>query len=150
MPEVQHLQHYTNLGVSRRQITKELQKYIIGSKKKHIWQLYVGSTHHACLHLINHEEAVIQLFNIQSSVPKWSKICVEELHHQKNIIELRSMGSYNIQPSYPVRLLQRLEEHGLELPTLNRHLIARQNGDWLELLYNTRDDRSRQIVQHIQ
>ena len=118
----------------RRQITKE-PKDISLVKKEADWHLYVGSTHHACLHLINHEEGLSQLFNIQSSVPKWSKICVEALHHPENIIEAAAQWIHttsNLVIQW--RLLQRLEEHGLELPTLSRQLIARQNGDWLDTI----------------
>ena len=128
-------------GVSRRQLTKQLEKLPHWVKKDGmLWHLYVGAAHPACLHLIPHEKGLVELFEYQKTLPKWAKLCVEALHHPQNILqEAENWINTKANTMHQWRLLKRIEERGYDVTKLKERLISRHNGDWLHSLRLQKD-----------
>ena len=123
-------------GVSRRQLTKQLEKLPHWIRKEGtLWHLYVGAAHPACLHLIPHEKGLLELFEYQRTLPKWAKLCVEALHHPENILqETEFWINTKANTMHQWRLLMRIEERGIDISHLKERLLYRRNGDWLQSL----------------
>jgi serine/threonine protein kinase len=135
-------------GVSRRQLTKQLEKLPHWVRKDGVlWHLYVGATHAACLHLLPHEQGLVELFEFQKSLPKWAKLCVEALHHPENILqEATHWINTKANTLHQWRLLSRIEGHELQVDSLKERLLFRRNGDWLQSLQLQSDGPAQRLL----
>ena len=92
------LRKFTNLD--RRQLGKVLEQLPHWVRKEgHMWHLYVGATHYACTHLIEHSQGIIRSRG-SNALPKWAHYCIEALKNLKTCCCKLKLDLSKVTPSF--------------------------------------------------
>ena len=140
------LRKFTN--IDRRQLSKALEQLPHWVRKEgHMWHLYVGATHYACTHLIEHNEGIDTLLEAQTPLPKWAHYCIQALKNPEDILlQTEAWIHQEANTIIQWRLLQLLAKQEYILQHLTDLLIHRQNGQWLQALQLRNDAESQRLL----
>jgi serine/threonine protein kinase len=104
-------------------------------KEENRWHLFVGAVHEACRYLMEQENGIQQLKDIRKTLPKWSRMFVDQWEDpEKILIPFQNWVLGNANTLFQWRMLRQLQECNYQITMLERLLLLRRNGDWFEAL----------------